>query len=70
MGTNIIKNLIRKYSQKLLDHAHKSATDAIKTASKWAIQKTAEAAGELNGKKLLINYKSLKKFTTESFRKK
>ena len=54
MGTNIIKNLIRKYSQKLLDHGHKSATDAIKTASKWAIQKTAEAAGELNGKKLLI----------------
>ena len=54
MGTNTIKNLSRKYGQKLLDHAHKSATDAIKTASKGPIQKTVEAAGELNGKKLLI----------------
>ena len=36
-----------KYSQKLLDSAKKSATDAIKTTSKRAIQKTAEATGEL-----------------------
>ena len=54
MGTNIIKILSRKYTQKRLDHANKSATDEIKTASKGAIQKAAEAAGELNGKKLLI----------------
>ena len=54
MGTNIIKILSRKYTQKRLDHANKSSTDEIKTASKGAIQKTAEAAGELNGKKLLI----------------
>ena len=32
-----------KYSQKLVDSAKESATDAIKTASKRAIQKTAEA---------------------------
>ena len=36
-----------KYSQKLLDSAKKSATDAIKTTSKRAIQKTAEATGDL-----------------------
>ena len=33
------KNLSSKYSQKCLDHAKQSATDALKTASKWAIQK-------------------------------
>ena len=34
---NISKNLSNKYSQKLLDTANKSATDAIKTASKRVI---------------------------------
>ena len=33
----INKNLTSKYSQKLLDHAKKSATLALKTASKRAI---------------------------------
>ena len=32
------ENLSSKYSQKLLDHAKQSATDALKTASKRAIQ--------------------------------
>ena len=36
------KRLSNKYSKKLLDGAKKSTTDAIKTASKRAIQKTAE----------------------------
>ena len=40
---NMSKSLSNKYSQKLLDSAKKSTTDAIKTASKRAIQKTAEA---------------------------
>ena len=40
------------YSQKLLDTAKKSTTDAIKTASKRAVQKTAEAAGDLIGNKI------------------
>ena len=31
------------------DHAKQSATDAFKTASKGAIQNTAEATGDLNG---------------------
>ena len=41
------KNLNGKQSQKLLDHAKQSATDAFKTASKRAIQKTAEATVDL-----------------------
>ena len=36
---NISKNLSSKYSQKRIDHAKKYATDALKTASKRAIQK-------------------------------
>ena len=43
------KNFSIKYGQKLLDSAKKSATDAVKTASKRVIQKTAEATGDLIG---------------------
>ena len=55
-----------KYSQKLVDTAKKSATDAIKTALKTAIQKTAEATGDLVGNKIAekitsASKKSLKK---------
>ena len=41
-GKNINKSLNSKCSQKLLDHAKQSATDALKTTSKKAIQKTAD----------------------------
>ena len=41
-----------KYGQKLADTGKKSATDGIKTASKRAIQKTAEVTGELVGNKI------------------
>ena len=44
---NMGKSLSNKYGQKLLDSAKKSTTDAIKTASKRAIQKTAEATADL-----------------------
>ena len=44
---NIGKNLSNKYGQKLVDSAKKSATDALKTGSKRAIQKTAETTGDL-----------------------
>ena len=37
MGKNIGTHLNGKYSQKLLDSAKKSTTDALKTASKRAI---------------------------------
>ena len=33
-ATKVAKNMSNKYSQKLLDSAKKSTTDAIKTASK------------------------------------
>ena len=59
---NIGTYLSNKYSQKLLDSAKKSATDVIKTASKRAIQKTAEATGDLIVNKIAdkITKKSLK----------
>ena len=44
---NMGENLNSKYGQKLFDSAKKSTTDAIKTASKAAIQKTAEATSDL-----------------------
>ena len=43
---NMGKSLRNKYGQKLLDNAKKSTADEIKTASKRAIQKTAEATGD------------------------
>ena len=46
------KSLSNKHGQKLLDSAKKSTTHAIKTASKRAIQKTAEAIGDLIGIKI------------------
>ena len=52
IGKNISKNLSSKYKQKLLDHATKTATDALKTASKRAIQNTAKATDDLMGKNI------------------
>ena len=49
---NISKNLSGKYSQKCLDHAMQSGTDAFKTASKRAIQKKAKATGDLISNKI------------------
>ena len=46
------KNVSARCSHKLLDRVKKSATDALKTASKIAIQKTAEATGVLSGNKI------------------
>ena len=42
IGKNISKILGAKHSQKLLNHAKQSATDAFITASKRAIQKQEE----------------------------
>ena len=55
------KNLSNKYGQELLDGAKKSTTDAIKTASKRAIQKTAEATGDLIGNKIADKITSISK---------
>ena len=58
---NMGKTLSNKYGQKLLDSAKKSTTDAIKTASKRAIQKTAEATGDLIGNKIADKITSVSK---------
>ena len=50
-----------KYGQKLLDSAKKSTTDAIKTASKRAIQKIAGATGDLIGNKIADKKTSVSK---------
>ena len=46
-GRNISKNFRGTYSQKRLDHTKKSATDSLKPVLKRAIQKTADATGDL-----------------------
>ena len=48
---NMSKSLSNKYGQKLLHNVKNFTTDAIKTASKRAIQKTAEVTGDLIGNK-------------------
>ena len=45
-------NLSNKYGQKLFDSGKKSTMDAIKIVSKRAIQKRAEATGDLIGNKI------------------
>ena len=60
-ANNMGKSLSNKYGQKLLDCAKKSATDAIKTTSKRAIQKTAEATGDLNENKTADKITNLSK---------
>ena len=44
------ESLSNKYGQKRIDSAKRSTADAIKTASKRAIQKRAEATSDLIGK--------------------
>ena len=56
---DIGKSLSNKYGQKLFDSAKKSTIDAIKTASKRAIQKTAEATGDLIGNKIVYKITSV-----------
>ena len=58
---NIDKNLSNKYGQKLIDSAKKYTTDAIKKTSKRAIQKTAEATGDLIGNKIADKITSISK---------
>ena len=58
---NMGKTLSNQYGQKPLDSAKKFTTDAIKTASKRAIQKTAEATGRLIGNKIADKITSVSK---------
>ena len=63
------KSLSNKYSQKLPDSAKKFTTDAIKTASKRAIQKTAEATGDLIGNRIADKITSFSKKPTKELHK-
>ena len=63
------RSMSNKYGKKVVDAAKKSATDATKTASKRAIQKTAERTEELVGNKIAdkiisVSRKSAKKLST------
>ena len=58
------RSMSNKYGKKLVDAAKKSATDAIKTASKRAIQKTAEGPGDLVGNKFSDKITSVSKKST------
>ena len=61
-ATKVAKNMRSKYSQKLFDSNKKSGGDAIKTASKRAIQKTAEATSDLIGNKIADQITSILKY--------
>ena len=58
-------HLSNKYSQKVFDTAKNSTTDTIKTASKRAIQKTAEATVDLIGNKIADKITSVSKTSTK-----
>ena len=62
---NIGTNLSNKYGQKLVDSAKKSATDALKTARKKAVQKTVEATGDLVDNKIADTITSISKKPTK-----
>ena len=56
-----MNQLSNKYGQKLLDRAKKSTTDAIKAASKRAIQIPAKATGNPIGNKIADKITSFSK---------
>ena len=56
---NMGKILSNKYGQNRLDSAKRSTTDAMKTASKRAIHKTAEATGDLICNEIAIKITSV-----------
>ena len=60
-ANKVAKNMSNKYGQKLADTAKKSVTNAIKTASKRAIQKTADATGDLVDNKIAGKITSVSK---------
>ena len=59
------RSMSNECGKKFVDTAKKSATDAIKTASKRAIQKTAKATGDLVGNKIADKITSVSKKSTK-----
>ena len=60
----LLEVLVINMEKKLVDTAKKFAADAKKTASKRAIQKAAEATGDLVGKKIADKITSVSKKST------
>ena len=52
IGKNVNKPLSSKHTQKVCDHAKQPETDALKIATKIAIQKIAEEPGDLVSNKI------------------
>ena len=67
---NIVESLSNKYGQKLLDSAKNFTRDAIKTASKRAIKKTAEATGDLISNEIADKITSVSKKKSNNNNKK
>ena len=71
-GKNISKNWSDKYSQKRIEHAKQSPTDAFNTTLKRAIQKAEEGTGDMIVNKITDKIKKGSKrfenLTTEKFR--
>ena len=55
------ENLAINMLKKLMDTATKTGIDDAKTASKWVVQKTAEATGDLIGNKIADKISSIGK---------
>ena len=55
------RSMSNKYGQEFVDTAKKSAVDAINIASKRAVQKAAEATGDLVGNKTADKITSVSK---------
>ena len=65
IGKNKSKNWSGKYSQKLLDHTKQFAT-ALKTILKRAIQKQAEANGDLFANEIAVNITNVSKTSEQN----
>ena len=62
---NMRKNWSGKYSQTRLKHTKQSATDALKTVSNRAIQKTEEAISSLTGNEIAGRIMKVSKTSTQ-----
>ena len=61
IGKTLSKNLSSKHSQKLFDHGKTSDTEAFKSPSKTAIQKTSEVTVDSIGNKIADKAKKVSK---------
>ena len=67
---SFVRKFSDKYGQKLMDAANKTEIDAGKTTSRRVVQKTAEATGDLIGKKIADKITSIGKSKEKKNQKK